>query len=243
MKIISIHQPHYHPWLGLLDKIANSHEHIVLDDVQFRKRNFQNRAQYSTTQGCKLLTLPVQAKGHQQADLKIHDVEIAPQNLQKQYLTLKHRYGKTEGWKDIADALAAIYYTPYCKLADINLALLELSLELFDIRTPIIKASNLQSQGQKNQKLIELCIERNATHYLSGNGAKKYMDDALFGKHGLNVLYQEFQHPIYEQNTGYDFQAGCFALDWYCLQPEHAKAFFYARQPAVPNLDLRYQCA
>ena len=229
MKIISIHQPHYHPWLGLLDKIAKSHEHIVLDDVQFRKRNFQNRAQYSSPKGTKLLSLPVLAKGHQQQDGQIQAIKLAPQDLRKQFLTLKHRYNQTPGWKVIEDELENLYLQSYENLAHINLALLNFTMALYGVVTPLILSSSLKSLGQKNQKLIEICQQRQATHYLSGNGARKYMDDVLFARHGIQVQYQTFTHPEYEQHTGQDFQPGCFALDWFCLQPDAAKDMFRAQ--------------
>jgi hypothetical protein len=239
MKIISIHQPHYHPWLGLLDKIASSHEHIVLDDVQYRKRNFQNRALYSTPSGSKLLTVPVLAKGHQRQNLHIQETLLAPQNLKRQYSTLLHRYGKTEGWHSISDSLAAIYEFPYEKLVDLNLALLSFTMKVFNIHTPIVRSSDLKSEGQKNQKLIQLCQQRQATHYLSGNGAKKYMDETLFARHGIQVRYQEFTHPEYQQYETAGFQSGCFALDWYCLDPQQAISFFQQRMANTVYLDDR----
>lgn len=226
MKIVSIHQPHYHPWLGLLHKIASSDLHIVLDDVQFRKRNFQNRAQYSSPNGPKLLTVPVLAKGHQKDNLAIKDVRLAPQNLGKQFSTLKHRYGKTPGWHLLEDRLKSIYDQSFDRLSDLNLALLRLSMDAFHIDTPLIQSSSITSSGHKNHRLISLCEQTRATHYLSGNGARKYMDDVLFARNGIKVRYQDFQHPEYKQIQADHFQAGCFALDFFFHHPKLAQTLF-----------------
>lgn len=240
MKIISIHQPHYHSWLGLLHKIACSDEHIILDDVQFRKRNFQNRAQYSSPQGSKLLSLPVNAKGHQSNSLTIEQIELPDSvSIKKNFQTLKHRYCKTPGWRLISDTLEELHHQKHSKLVSINMALLEFTLSLFQIDTPLIMASKLEVEGVKNQRLINLCLSRHATHYLSGNGAKKYMDDVLFARHGLQVEYQQFSHPVYSQGCDTDFQPGCMAIDWYCHQPEEALRFFQEPQPLNTEIYAR----
>src|SRR5205085_4263182 len=41
--LVAIHQPHYVPWLGYLDRMARADVFIVLDHVQFERRNYQNR--------------------------------------------------------------------------------------------------------------------------------------------------------------------------------------------------------
>jgi hypothetical protein len=38
-----------------------------------------------------------------------------------------------------------------------------------------------------------------ATTYLSGQGAKKYNDENLFAQHQLNIIYQNFELPVYKQ--------------------------------------------
>lgn len=35
--------------------------------------------------------------------------------------------------------------------------------------------------------------------YLSGHGAKEYMDEKLSLNNGIKVIYQKFIHPRYEQ--------------------------------------------
>jgi len=48
--IVSIHQPNYLPWMGLMHKILESDIFIVLDDVQFvRGKNFVTRIQIKSS--------------------------------------------------------------------------------------------------------------------------------------------------------------------------------------------------
>ncbi|MFQ5693753.1 MAG: WbqC family protein, partial [Nitrospinota bacterium] len=41
--ILAAHQPQYLPWLGYLDKVAKADVFLVLDDVQYKKNEWQNR--------------------------------------------------------------------------------------------------------------------------------------------------------------------------------------------------------
>ena len=61
--IVSIHQPSYFPWLGLLDKIEKSDTFVLLDNVQFNDNAFQSRNIFLNHNGeVQYLTIPVQKK-------------------------------------------------------------------------------------------------------------------------------------------------------------------------------------
>ncbi len=61
--MVSIHQPSYFPWLGLLDKIEKSNAFIILDTVQFNDNAFQSRNIFLNHNGeTQYLSIPVQKK-------------------------------------------------------------------------------------------------------------------------------------------------------------------------------------
>ena len=49
--IVAAHQPHYLPWLGYLDKIAQADLFVVMDDLQYETQNFQNRNRIKLNDG------------------------------------------------------------------------------------------------------------------------------------------------------------------------------------------------
>ncbi|MBU1996568.1 MAG: WbqC family protein, partial [Candidatus Omnitrophica bacterium] len=57
--IVSIHQPQYLPWLGYFDKIIRSDVFVLLDNVQFKKNDWQNRNKIKTSQGAQWITVPI----------------------------------------------------------------------------------------------------------------------------------------------------------------------------------------
>lgn len=240
MKTISIHQPSYFPWLGLVHKIAASDVFVVLDSVQYGRHAFQNRTLYSTREGPRYLTLPVRSKGHIEQQLTIRDVELADPRLpRKHFQTLQQRYGKTAGWPLVKEGLAEILLGRcYTHLLDLTLQTLVLTLRVFELRPQIILASALDIDGSKNELVLEICktvMGSGGGRYLSGQGAKAYMDERLFAEAGIPVIYQQFQHPVYPQSHGGNFQPGCMALEWFLEDPEGACTGFHQLQTTTYN--------
>ena len=63
-------------------------------------------------------------------------------------------------------------------------------------------ASSLNPEGKKNELLIDILKKVSAETYLSGVGAKAYMDEKLFENEGIKVIWQNFKHPVYNQLYG-----------------------------------------
>ena len=72
--IVSIHQPNYLPWAGLIHKIALSDLFVIFDDVQLvRGKSFVVRTKIKTSGGAKWITVPVKEKSHM---IPINNVKI-----------------------------------------------------------------------------------------------------------------------------------------------------------------------
>jgi len=63
MKRVAIVQSNYIPWKGYFDLIRSVDEFILLDEVQFTKRDWRNRNKIKTPAGAVWLTIPVLVKG------------------------------------------------------------------------------------------------------------------------------------------------------------------------------------
>lgn len=227
--IVSIHQPPYLPWLGLLEKIALSDRFVILDNVQYNARAFQHRTLYSCDGGARYLSLAVHSRGHQTNATKIADIRLADSTMpRRHYETLRHRYGRRPGWRAIAPELGEILTRDRDSLLDLNVALLKLTLERFDVSTDLVLASTLNASGRKDDLMLELTLAAGGSAYLSGTGAKAYMDESKFTRAQVPVYWQVFEHPIYPQSITGPFQAGCFALEWIIEDPDHAVAAFHA---------------
>src|SRR5436305_14922669 len=57
--LVAIHQPCFVPWLGYFDRMLRSDLFVILDHVQFERRNYQNRALIRLEDQARWLTVPV----------------------------------------------------------------------------------------------------------------------------------------------------------------------------------------
>jgi hypothetical protein len=74
MKVLAAHQPQYLPWLGFFDKLAQADVFVLLDTVQFKKNEWQNRNRIKGPTGPQWLTVPVRHRFPQ----TIAEVEVPP---------------------------------------------------------------------------------------------------------------------------------------------------------------------
>lgn len=222
--IVAIHQPNFLPWLGYFHKMQQVDLFVYLDSVQFTKDGYQNRARIKTSQGPQWLTVPVLTGGR--FGQRTADVEIdrrAP-FARKHMATLAQSYGRTRGWPAVRAAIAPVLEeTTWTHLVPLNLALIECLRTLLGIRNRTALASTLEVEGESTELLLSICKAVGATGYLSGRGALKYMSAARFAEEGVELRFQEFRHPVYQQPHG-DFVAGLSALDLLCAEGADAAA-------------------
>jgi len=105
-----------------------------------------------------------------------------------------------------------LYAHPFLMLSDFNKASIEMLMVMLDVRVPWVWSSSLNPVGAKNELLIDLLQKVSATHYLAGVGARDYFEPESFAQAGVEVIWQDFKHPVYEQQFG-DFVPYLSALD------------------------------
>ncbi len=208
--ILAAHQPQYLPWLGYFDKLDRADLFVLLDDVQFKKNEWQNRNRIPNGTGWAYLTVPVRHRFPQ----AIHEVAIAGQGWQKAHRrTLEQTYAKSPFIGVEQPLLDLLYTRTWNFLVDLNVCCVERLAKRFDIRTPIHRSSEDPSlPAHPDHRLIALCKLYGADTYLAGPGGRSYMDLSLWEKAGISVVFQSFHHPVYPQGKG-TFLPGMCALD------------------------------
>jgi hypothetical protein len=203
-RTVVIHQPDFAPYLGFFHRFLSADFFIVLDHVQFvqhTSRAWTHRDKIKTPQGEKRLTLSVQKAPR---DTPINEVLLSDAtdwrgaNLRQ----LEENYRKAPFFKDIFPEIVRLYRAPDTHLATFNQNFIEWLMDAFDVRLPLVRSSTLDPVGSKNELLVDILQKVGATRYLSGVGARDYMDVATFAAAGIEVAWQDFVHPIYPQLHG-----------------------------------------
>lgn len=213
--MVSIHQPSYFPWLGLLDKINKSKEFVLLDNVQLSDSAYQNRNIFlDNLQKEHLLTIPINKKNYQEKDFT--ELTISNNIWKKKHQKfIMYNYKKHPFFDEIYPFLETFYKKEYEYLIDPLFESMKLSMKFFDINVKIYKASslNLLESNTKDNLVLNILEKVNAKEYLSGQGAKNYQNDSKFKDRNIILHYQEFQHPIYSQFKNANFHSGLSCLD------------------------------
>lgn len=203
-KIVVIHQPDFVPYLGFFQRFLSADEFVVLDHVQFvtgTSRSWTHRDMIKTSSGKRWLTLSVRKAP---MGTPINEIELSgsvdwsTNNLN----LLKQNYRSAPFFDEVFPSIVAMYGNSPLLMADFNLRSIELLMDLLDVRLPWVRSSTLQPAGSSNELLIDLLGKVGATHYISGSGARDYMQPEKFFQAGIEVIWQQFLHPVYPQQFG-----------------------------------------
>lgn len=83
-------------------------------------------------------------------------------------------------------------------MTDFSDAVLAFLTKEFGIQTTLVKASSLKDvSGFKTNLVVSICQSTGATTYLSGTGAKSYLNEATFKSRNIALEYQQFTLPKY----------------------------------------------
>ena len=197
MKLISIRQPGYFPYLGFFKKIESTDIFVFLDDVQYTRSDWDNRNKIKTSDGSMWLTIPILNKSKE----FLNEVKIDnTQNWSyKHKSAIKFNYENAPFfdlyWRDIESILDK----KHTKLFELNMELINYFKSVLQINTEIVFSSNLDIKSTGSQKLYEICKELKADTYLSGELGQNYLDLEIFKNNNIKIIFEKFQHPTYSQ--------------------------------------------
>ncbi len=196
---LSAHQPQYLPWLGYFHKLAQSDIFVFLDNVQYKKREFQNRNKILTSSGPLWLTVPVRTRGKFEQLIKDVEIDNSVDWRKAHFESIRNNYGRAPFFKEHEPFFTSVYKKEWLKLAELNIYIVIYILSYLEIPVKVVFESALAAEGVKTARLVSICKKNKASIYLSGAGAKDYLEEEQFKEAGINLEYQVFKHPVYPQ--------------------------------------------
>lgn len=199
---VAIHQPQYLPWLGYFDKMDQVDSFVLLDDVQFKKNEWQNRNRIKTAAGWQWLTVPVLHHSSQ----RISDVKINPTVSwgRKHIQAVVSNYASAPFFDLHRPFFEDIYAREWDSLLELNLVTISYLVEALAIRTKLVLASSLPLPAgvEATDRLVAICQALEADTYLSGAGGRGYLELTRFDEAGIRVHFQAFHTRPYPQCFG-----------------------------------------
>lgn len=203
VKTAVIHQPDFMPHIGFFHRLLQADIFILLDHVQFvnhSTRSWTHRDKIKTANGERWLTISVVKAPH---GTPINQIELADIDWREKNLNLlRENYHDAPYFAELFPRVQALYAVPGKRLVEFNTASIKMLMEWFGIEIPMINSSDMQPNGNKNELLVDLLKKAGANRYLSGLGARNYYQAGPFGDADIEVLWQQFTHPVYPQQFG-----------------------------------------
>ncbi len=193
-------QPTFMPWIGYFSMMKKVDKFVLLDDVQFDRRSWQQRNRILTKEGPIWLTVPVIKKNlrHQ----KINEVKIL---YEKDFInsfkkTIQQNYSNSKYYLNYSSKIYSILEERNEYLSELTIKLIFLFKEFLKIKTDVILSSTLIKSGKKEKLLLDICKHLGAKTYVSPPSSREYLDSSnIFNQANISLEYFNFEHPIYNQ--------------------------------------------
>lgn len=201
MRLVCL-QPGYIPWCGFFDQMNRADIFVIYDDVAFDKGGWRARNRIKTAQGIQWLTVPVLTKGKEFPLIKDTLINNDVNWRDKHLKSIKQNYSKATYFKDYIGLFEQVYSKEWKFLIDVDMEFINTFNKELGISTSIKFASELDVQGGKIDRLINICKKFGATEFLEGSAGRDYIDDNMFIENGIRIKYQDYNHPTYRQLYG-----------------------------------------
>ena len=201
------------PWPGIFYKAMQAEQLVLLDDVQFPLGgSWVNRNRLKNDQGELWLTVPVWKRGR--SFQRIDQVEICNEEKwqNKHILSLEHAYKHAPYWDEHRQFFQRICSKHWQNLLELNLEILDYLRAALGIDQSFVRGSALAIEAKGSQRLVDICKALEARNYLTIASSHKYLDEGLFHRHGIQIVYYKYEPPTYPQLWG-DFIANLSVSD------------------------------
>ena len=196
-------QPAYLPWLGFFEQMLRDEVFVQYDDVQYTKKDWRNRNRIKTPEGPMWLTVPVETSGRRFQ--LVRDVRIDPtKDWQREHLrALELNYRRAPWFEWAYEPLRGVIEHPHELLVDLDEALVVEISRLLGFERPIHRATVYElSDSDQNGRVIE-CMQKVGKSVLyNGAASRDIIDLPRFRAEGLDVVFQDYRHPVYPQLWG-----------------------------------------
>ena len=191
------------PWVGMFEQIRLADVYVHYVDVQFSKGSFVNRVQIKTSNGFDWLTIPLRGfKLGQHINQVIVDNSRDWRRSHIDFLT--QALSGAPYIDEMLEIVESVYSKSYTNLVDIVVESIHAVCTYFELdrKVTFLQSPQLNIGGSSSQRVLDtvMCLKGGA--YITGHGAKNYLDHEIFENAGIRVEYMDYRKTPYPQLHG-----------------------------------------
>ncbi|MFI1969799.1 WbqC family protein [Streptomyces cinnamoneus] len=190
--VCAIHQPNFFPRLSTLAKLFAADCWIVLDNVQFTRRDYQHRTRLAALDNPadrRWLSIPTRLPHGRQTLIRDAIMTEPARSRLRTARVLRQHYGASPHWPAFEQALAPVLDAfADERTAAVAEASTRALLDLLGWRGCILRSSSLPVRPGRSQRLADLATAVGARTYLCGTGGMHYLQPAPFAAYGIAVI-------------------------------------------------------
>jgi hypothetical protein len=188
--------------LGFFEQMMLTDHFVYLDDVPYTKQDWRNRNRIKTPDGPAWLTVPVEAAP---TGTLIRDIRISYRQpwIHRHLRVLESAYRRAPLFRQVHEPFSDLLNRRFEFLHELDVAVVDWVRRWLNINTPISYASTLEvATPDKTTRLCEICRRLQASVLYDGKAASSFIEHRQFEAIGVDVVYQDYQHPVYPQLWG-----------------------------------------
>jgi hypothetical protein len=189
----AIHQPNFFPRLSTLAKLYAADCVVILDDVQFARRDYQHRcrlAQLNDPADWRWLSLTTHLPQGRATRINQARLVDGARCHRKVEGTLLHDYSQSPYWSQVSGPIYDVLdlFDKTDLLADITTASTRCLLDLVGWQGRIVKSTDITASTERSERLADLTQAVGASEYLCGTGGMRYIKHEPFTERELQVI-------------------------------------------------------
>lgn len=216
-RCIVVSQSMYFPWLGMLEQIRLADVFVHYDDVQLT-RGFYSRVQVKTEDGMRWLSVPL--RGHRRGTRIDEAIIDDSRDWRGQHRgLLRQAYLHAPFREEMLSLVDQVFSLPAATLAQLTRSSIMALVDYFGLRESrqFVCSAELGIGGSGSQRLHDIVKRLGGDCYVTGHGARNYLDHDLFEADRIDVRYMQYRMLPYAQLhgpftpyvTGLDLVANC----------------------------------
>lgn len=195
---IAVMQPYFFPYIGYFQLIAAVEKFVFYDDVNFIKQGWINRNRILINGQPQYITVELIKASPNRL---IKEIEVGT-NKDKILRTLTMAYKKAPHFDSIWPIIEECMSTESQYISELAINSVQLICRYLGLKVDFEVSSTKYADTKpldRSDRLIEICKQSQATHYINAMGGRDLYDKAYFMQKGIKLYFLSPEITSYRQ--------------------------------------------